>query len=134
MLVTRQSVARPEQGGPVGRGQRQMRRVRALARGSRICRWGAVGNRTPGPSVCQFRQAATDLGGRAGDAGELAWIAAVRAAFVAKRRIPEDGGAAWCNGGAFGLSEPPANTKDKDRVGRLWAAATGNVYATVFKA
>ena len=26
------------------------------------------------------------------------------------------------------------DTKDKDRVGRLWAEATGNVYATVFKA
>ena len=26
------------------------------------------------------------------------------------------------------------DTRDKDRVGRLWAAATGNVYATVFKA
>jgi type III restriction enzyme len=26
------------------------------------------------------------------------------------------------------------DTKDKDRVGRLWATATGNVYATVFKA
>ena len=25
------------------------------------------------------------------------------------------------------------DTRDKDRVGRLWAAATGNVYATVFK-
>ena len=26
------------------------------------------------------------------------------------------------------------DTRDKDRVGRLWATATGNVYATVFKA
>ena len=111
LLVTRQSVARPEQDGPDGRGQRQMRRVRALLGVEAVFVVGAPSAR--GPPVgrsARFDQAAPDV--RVTDRrcrGRRPGRNPDRVAFGAQRRIPEGGVSAWCDGGRRSARpNPPA--------------------------
>ena len=80
-----------------------------VGRGNRICRWGALATEPLAARSVRFDQAATGWGTDRRCLGRWFGIKPVRAAFVAKWRIPEDGGAAWCNGGAFGEVRTPGD-------------------------